>query len=456
MQYSDLDKMLSPTIMTKSKKLRILKGVLRWMSQTVLRKYKPKIIAITGSVGKTTTKEMVWKLLSNYHKIRKNEKNYNNEIGVPLTIIGAKSGESSMFGWLMVFFKWLVVIIFPSKYPEILVLEMGADRPGDIKYLCSFIPIDVGVITNVGISHLEFFKTKKAVAKEKGMLLKCVPSQGLAVMNFDDEEIREMREQIKANVISYGLNNESDLHATDRTYSYRSFTTHHGEKIKLVEGVQFKLNYRGKIIPVKLGHALGYPQVYAALVALSVNEYFKLNLIEIAQTLEDFYPPKGRMVLLQGIKHTAIVDDTYNSAPASVDATLEILKNVNAHRKIVVLGDMLELGDEEEYEHRQVGQAVGKAGADYFVAVGERMKYAADEFRKTAQNNGAVTEFNSPMEAGIFIQHLLEEGDVILVKGSQGMRMEKVIEEIMAKPNLKHELLIRQDRTWQQKKFIQP
>lgn len=442
--------------MAKSKKLIILESVLRRMSQAVLRKYKPKIVAITGSVGKTTTKEMVWKLLSNYHRIRENEKNYNNEIGVPLTIIGAKSGESSMFGWLTVFLKWLVVMIFPLKYPEILVLEMGADRPGDIKYLCSFIPIDVGVITNIGISHLEFFKTKKAVAKEKGILLKSVPPRGLAVMNFDDEEIKGMREQIKANVISYGLSSKSDMYATDRTYSYRSFITHHGEKIKLVEGMQFKLNYRGKIIPVKLGHALGYPQVYAALVALSINEYFKLNLIEVVQTLEDFYPPRGRMVLLHGIKHTAIVDDTYNSAPASVDATLEILKNINAHRKIVVLGDMLELGDEEERWHRQVGLAVGKAEVDYFVAVGKRMKYSADEFRKTARNNGAVTEFNSPMEAGIFIQHLLEEGDVVLVKGSQGMRMEKVIEEIMAKPNLKYKLLVRQDKTWQQREFIQP
>jgi UDP-N-acetylmuramoyl-tripeptide--D-alanyl-D-alanine ligase len=442
--------------MAKSKKLKILEKILRFMSSAVLRKYKPKVIAITGSVGKTTTKEMVWKLLSNYYRTRKNEKNYNNEIGVPLTIIGAKSGRSSLFGWMAVFFRWFFVIVFPVKFPEILVLEMGADRPGDIKYLCSFVPIDVGVITNIGISHLEYFKTKKALTKEKGIILKSVPAQGLAVMNFDDEEVRGIREQVKANVISYGLEGDSQMRATDMTYSYKTFMTNRKEKIELVEGVQFKLNYRGKIIPVKLEHALGYPQVYASLIALSVGEYFKLNLIEVVQTFEDYYPPKGRMVLLEGIKNTAIVDDTYNSAPDSVDASLETLKNIKVNRKIVVLGDMLELGEEEERGHRQVGAAVAEAGVDYFVAVGQRAKLSADEFRKKARNNGAVTEFNTPMEAGIFIQHLLEEGDVVLVKGSQGMRMEKVVEEIMAKPNLKQKLLVRQDKTWLEKEFIQP
>ncbi|MEA2006642.1 MAG: UDP-N-acetylmuramoyl-tripeptide--D-alanyl-D-alanine ligase [Patescibacteria group bacterium] len=442
--------------MAKSRKLRMLEMILRFMSSSILRKYKPKVIAITGSVGKTTTKEMVWELLSNYYRTRKNEKNYNNEIGVPLTIIGSESGESSIFGWLAVFFKWLFVIVFPVKYPEILVLEMGADRPGDIKYLCSFVPIDVGVITNIGISHLEYFKTKKALGKEKGIILKSVPAQGLAIMNYDDKEVKAIREQVKANVISYGLEEGCQMQATDITYSYKTFMTNHKEKIELVKGVQFKLNYRGKIIPVKLGHALGYPQVYASLIALSVGEYFKLNLIEVVQTFEDFCPPKGRMVLLDGIKHTAIVDDTYNSAPDSVDASLETLKNIKVNRKIVVLGDMLELGDEEERGHRQVGEAVASAEVDYFVSVGQRTKHSADEFRKKARNNGAVTEFNTPMEAGIFIQHLLEEGDVVLVKGSQGMRMEKVVEEIMAKPSLKHKLLVRQDKTWLEKEFIQP
>ena len=183
----------------KKKKLLLLEKLLKFMAVRVLKKYKPKVVAITGSVGKTTTKEMVWKLLSNYHVTRKNEKNYNNEIGVPLTIIGAKSGESSIFGWLLVFLKWFWIVVIPSKYPEILVLEMGADRPGDIKYLCSFVPIDVGVITNIGISHLEFFKSKKGVAREKGRLLKSVLSGGLALINTDDEEVLKIKDQVKSN-----------------------------------------------------------------------------------------------------------------------------------------------------------------------------------------------------------------------------------------------------------------
>jgi UDP-N-acetylmuramoyl-tripeptide--D-alanyl-D-alanine ligase len=139
-----------------------------------------------------------------------------------------------------------------------------------------------------------------------------------------------------------------------------------------------------------------------------------------------------------------------------VDASLDALGKIEAHRKIVVLGDMLELGNEETSAHREVGRAVAEASVDYFIAVGNRMKEAANEFRRVAINDGSLVEFKTPMEAGTFIQHLIEEGDVVLIKGSQGMRMEKVVEEIMANPNIKTQLLVRQDDVWKDIEFIQP
>jgi len=440
----------------KSKKLQLLEKVLRKMAVMVIKRHKPKIVAITGSVGKTTTKEATWKLLSQYYSVRKNEKNYNNEVGVPLTIIGAKSGENSFLRWMLVPLKWVFALL-STNYPEILILEMGADRPGDIKYLCQFIPVDVAVVTNIGISHLEFFKSVKAVAHEKGILPKSLPVGGLAVLNYDNEQIRRIKEQVKANIITYGFHEKADMQVTDLLYGYSSFTTRKGTKIQLVKGILFKLNYQGKIVPIKLSYGIGLPQIYAALAAFSVGSYFKLNVIESSQKLENFFPPPGRMVLLKGIKNTAIIDDTYNSAPDSVTPALQTLSKIKANRKIVVFGDMLELGPQEEQAHRDVGREVAELeGIDFFATVGKRMMFAADEYRKFARTKDSLGHFNSPTEAGIFIQNILEEGDVILVKGSQGMRMEKIVEEIMGEPQKKDTLLVRQDRTWKEKDYQMP
>lgn len=441
--------------MNKSKKAKFLETVLRIMAVRLLKRHKPKIVAITGSVGKTTTKDMTWELLEKYFNVRRNIKNYNNEIGVPLTIIGAESGGKSISKWFLVFLKWVLAML-SRKYPEILILEMGADKPGDIKYLMSFVPIDVGVITNIGISHLENFKTKKAVAVEKGHLLKSVPVNGLAVLNADDAECQKLAPQLKTNVLKCGFDEKATMFGSDVVYGYHSLETRGGKTIKLVKGILFKLSFQGKIIPIKLKHALGYPQVYAALNAFAVGEYFKINKFEAAEALQNFVPPAGRMVLMPGIKNTAIIDDTYNSAPESVTACITTLSKIEAERKIVVLGDMLELGDEEERAHREIGKKVAELQPNFFVAVGKRMKYAADEYRKNVKDKDSIGCFDSPTEAMIFIQHTIKEGDVILVKGSQGMRMEKIVEEIMRQPEKKKELLVRQDETWENKEFIAP
>lgn len=441
--------------MEKSKKIIILEKTLGFLAKKVLKRHEPQVVAVTGSVGKTGTKEMIAYLLKDYYSVRQNDKNYNNEIGLPLTIIGADSGGQSIFRWLSVFLKGIWVAYFSKDYPKILVLEMGADHKGDLQYLCQITPPDVGVITNIGNSHLEYFKTRTALAREKSILLKSVKSGGLAVVNEDDAEVAKIGQQIGEKVLTIGITKPAQMYATDIKLSKRILKLKNVQSISIVSGLLFKLNYQGKIVPVKLKYSFGTPAVYSALIAMAVADFFQINIVEAAQSLENFRLSKGRLSLVKGIKHTIIIDDTYNSAPKSLAEALIILGECEANKKIAVLGDMLELGREEKKSHQSVGQDFDKFGVNVFIAVGKRMKLAYEEVVSKSKKIKAF-HFDNPMEAGLFLQKILEEGDIVLVKGSQGMRMEKIVEEIMAEPRKKDKLLVRQDINWQKKPFVQP
>lgn len=432
----------------KSKKILILEKVLRQMAVLVLKKYKPQVVAITGSVGKTSTKEAIATVLDGKMRVRKTEKNYNNEIGLPLTIIGAESGESSLCGWFKVFLKWSWVMLAPNKYPEVLVLEMGADRPGDIQYLVDFVRPNISVITDISWSHVEFFKDVEGVAKEKGTLVKELDEKGSAVLNVDNPHIAKINNQAKCNVISFGFSEEAEMKATDVNFSY-------DENSSDPKGLSFKLNFKGTSIPVRLSNILARHQIYAALAAAAVGTQFGINLVEIGQALENFAPPCGRMNLLRGIKDTCIIDDTYNSSPTSVSAALDTLQELHASsenftRKIAVLGDMLELGEGSPEKHADLGKKFLEIKGDLIFAVGERMQAAVSELEKGGFPKERIYHFENPMEAGKKLQAVMQKGDLILVKGSQGMRMEKVVEEVMADPQNLEKLLCRQSQHWRE------
>ena len=431
----------------KSQKKIWLEKILRWMAIVILKKYNPKIIGITGSVGKTSTKEAVFSVLASRYRVRRNEKNYNNEIGIPLTIIGVKSGEGSFWGWLAVSLKWLVVVLSPFEYPEILVLEMGADKPGDMQYLTEFIKPTVGIVTDVSPSHIEFFKTLENIAKEKGTLVRELDENGLAILNADNEYALKLKDQIKAEVITCGFTDEAQMKASGYSFVYTD------EREKEIRGLTFKLNYKGTTIPVRLNNILAKHQIYAALMAVAVGVHFEINLVEIAGALENFSSPCGRMNLLKGIKNTQLIDDTYNASPVSTCAALEVLGEIKAKRKIAVLGDMLELGDEEEIGHRQVARKFLEIKGDIFIAMGKRMQFAISELKNHNFDGENVFYFESPEAAGKKLQEIMQEGDLILVKGSQGSRMEKVLEEVIFETLSEQGLLCRQSNTWKKKPF---
>jgi len=425
---------------------KILQIKLRILARLILKKYRPLIIGITGSLGKTSAKEAIGAVLKNKESVVMSHKNYNNEIGLPLTIIGAESAGRSFAGWMKIFFKAAGLILFKDeKYPRVLILEMGVDRPGDMAYLTAIAPPNIGIVTAVSYSHLEYFGSIINIKKEKQVLIENLDKKGLAILNYDNEAAREMIETSKAKVLTYGLKAGADLQAQDIVYN---FTKGNYE----LSGVNFKLDYQGSIVPVFMDNVMSETGLYAALAAAAVGLYFKMNLVEIAAALKDFSLPRGRMNILPGIKHTFIIDDTYNSSPEAALSALDILSRIkidSSASKYAVLGDMLEIGHYTVEGHRLVGAKVAGNGLDYLIAVGEKSRDIIRAALENGMSEPNVFYFNQALEAGAFLQEKLKAGDIVLVKGSQGMRLEKIVKEIMAEPERAAELLVRQGKEWE-------
>lgn len=428
-------------------KRKILENILRFMARTVLKKYQPLIVGITGSVGKSSTKEAVALVLSAAYSVRKAEGNYNNEIGIPLTIIGATSGGASLLRWIGVFCKWLWVLIFPVRYPAILVLEMGVDRPGDMEYLTSFVPVKIGVVTGVSASHLAFFGSIGNIAKEKGRLVALLPENGFAILNADDNRVLKMQEKTNAKIITYGFGEDSVLRADNLLF--------HRDALR-VEGFSFKLNYDGKTIPVRLPKIVAVHHIGAALAAAAVGVALKMNLVEIASALEEFEPLPGRLRLLLGRNGIILLDDTYNASPASMQAALGVVKEFVAPRKVVILGDMLELGADTAEEHRALAESVIASGAHIAVVVGQHMQSLYEALLAAGFSRKQALWLPDPIVATSIVMDIVRPEDLILIKGSRSMRMEKISEALLIDPNEAPALLCCQSPEWRERPFVPP
>jgi len=429
------------------KKLIQLK--LKILAKAILKKYKPEIIGVTGSVGKTSAREAIFAVVSSKFKARQSIKNYNNEIGLPLTIIGLEHPGKSIFGWIAVFFKALALITVKDKnYPEILVLEMGVDRPGDMGYLLGIVKPKVGIITRIGESHLEFFKSIEELKAEKISLVNNLPGDGCAILNFNDDRIKESARLLKVKIISYGFGESASVRAEEIKIDTQ--TEFSADNINLI-GINFKLCQGGKCVNVFLPGFLGETFVEAALAAACAGIAYKLSLDEISDALKKLKNPPGRMKLIQGIKNTLIIDDTYNSSPQSSLAALKALRKINlisGAKKFAILGDMLELGNYTEEGHKLVGRDVYNSAVDELIAVGERARDIGRGAEAAGMNKEAIYYFANSDSAKSFVQERIKESDIILIKGSQGARMEKIVKEIMADPLRADKLLVRQGDEW--------
>ena len=421
---------------------QILQIILKYLSILILRKYHPQIIGITGSVGKTSAKEAIYTVLSKQYLVRKNIKNYNNEIGVPLTIIGASSGYRSGLRWLRVLLKASRLLIWRmDNYPQILVLEMGADHPGDIQYLLSFIKCHIGVLTTVSESHLEYFGDIGNVAVEKRNIISQLAKSDFAVINMDNEKAWQQKIFTKASVYSYGENVQALIRASDLTLMHRQNDF----------GLNFKLYYQGTVVPMFLPQIISHQQVSAILVGVAVGLIFNMNLVQIGERVNLHHSTPGRTKYIPGVKGTHIIDDSYNSSPIAVIAALSLLIDLPieaAGKKWIVLGDMLELGQISESAHQEIGAQIASRNIDYLITFGERARDIARGARNNGMTNDRIYSFNDHYSISVFLQDRIKNQDIILIKGSQGMRMEKIVKEIMAEPERAHELLVRQDKEW--------
>lgn len=419
---------------------KLLEQILKIFTKAILNKYSPEIIGITGSVGKTTTKLAIAEVLSTTYNVGTNLKNYNNEIGIPLSVIGHESGNRSPVKWFFVFIKAIRLLIFKDKnYPNFLVLEFGADKPGDIKYLCGLVPVKVAVVTAVAPVHIEFFENIDHIAKEKCDIVRALPKNGHAILNADDTRVLKMGAHTQAEVITTGF-------AKNLDYSASNFKLNQSDKIN---GISFQINTPDGSQDIDMPQVVGKHFVYSALAAIAVGQIYNVDLITIAKILKDFQTPPGRMKVMPGIKKTTLIDDTYNSSsPAAIEA-LKLLAEIKfGNKKYAVLGDMLELGNNAEELHQQVGKTVAELKIDYLITAGELARDFIRGAKAAGMDKDHIFSFKDSPEAGKFLQKRMQQGDVILIKGSQGARMEYVVKEVMARPEKAADLLVRQDKSW--------
>jgi UDP-N-acetylmuramoyl-tripeptide--D-alanyl-D-alanine ligase len=354
-----------------------------WRDQHPLR-----TIGITGSVGKTSTKELTAALLSQNFSVLKNPGNRNNEIGLPLTLFELE------------------------PHHEVAVLEMGFYVPGEIQTLCEIARPQVGVITNIGTVHAERAGSQEKIAKGKAELVESLPAspEGVAILNMDDPWVRDMSEKTQAQVLSYGIRQQSDLMAYDIQV--------HG-----LEGISCVLSYHGQAHPIH-SPLLGAFSAYTILCATAVALTEGLDWDSISAGLA-----KSRLELRMHpftlSDGTTILDDTYNASPRSTIAALELLKSLSG-RRVAILGDMLELGPYEISGHHSVG-LVASSAADALILVGERSKTIAQAAINKGFPSDHVLWFSNSSQAAEHITETVRPGDVVLIKGSNSMRMERIL-----------------------------
>lgn len=426
---------------------KIIIYIITWQARLILKRHKPKIIAITGSVGKTSTKDAVFVVLSKFKTVRKSDKSFNSEIGLPLTIIGIPNGWDSVVVWIENILKGFYVLLFQKSYPKWLVLEVGAGKPNDIKSISKWLKPDVVVVTRFPDRpvHVEFFGSAENIIEEKSSLVDALKPNGLLILNHDDQKVYDLHQRSHCRTVSYGMHENATYRAVHPSYIY---TTKDG--IDVPSGINFKLEYCGNTFPVNLSHVVGMHYVGQALASIACANEIGCDLLESIRFADDYVTPPGRLSLIEGINNSVIIDDTYNASPVAMEAALDVLYDIKAKRKIAVLGDMLELGKFTEEAHRAIGKKVSEI-ADQIVIVGPRAKFISKGATENNFNSKNINEFHSATEASEFLLKFVKKGDIVLIKGSQGVRLERTVEAIMVDKENAHRLLCRQEKEWKKR-----
>lgn len=420
---------------------KIIIFILKLESKMVLKRFKPKIIGVSGSVGKTSTKDAIFSALSGSLHIRKNQKSFNSEIGVPLTILGLENGYHNLFKWLMNIFEGFLVL-FNKKYPKWLVLELGTDHPKDMDKLISWIKIDIAVFTRFPKMpvHVEYFSSPKELNDEDKKMIKGLKKDGHAILNADDSLIMEIKNEIKSRVITYGIDLDADIKASNIEIIYEN---------KYPVGINFKVNFGNNSMPFKILGVLGKQHIYPILIAFACGILNKIDVVKMLNSITNYISAPGRMKILKGINNSTIIDDSYNSSPVAVEEALKVLSKIkNTKSKIVVLGDMSELGRYTANEHKIIGKLICDLKFDYLLTIGKRAEFIVEEALISGMEKEKVFSFETHEKLIFKLKELLDKGSIVLIKGSQTMRMEKIVKEVIENKEKAKELLVRQEDFW--------
>jgi len=407
----------------------------------LLRRHKPKIITITGSVGKTSTKDAIYAAIKNNIYARKSEKSFNSDIGVPLTVLGLPNAWNNPLLWLKNIVDGFFTALFSKTYPEVLVLETGVGAPGDMDKLASWLKPDMVVLTRMPDVpvHVEYFKTPAAVVAEKMKIVQAMKTDGVLIYNNDDPTITALLPEVLQRQVGFGRYLETDFTARADQVVYND---------DIPVGMQFTLNHLDSTYKMVIKDTVGTQHVYSCIAALAVADELSVPIQAAVDSIQSLVTPPGRMRVLPGIKATVLIDDSYNSSPIACEQALQAMQELShSKRKIVVLGDMLELGKYSSDEHKRIGGLVAKS-ADILFTVGIRARYFAEGALAGGMSEKHIFQYDEAGRAGRELQSLLNPGDFVLVKASQSIRAERIVEEVMAEPGRVAELLVRQDAEW--------
>lgn len=356
--------------------------------------FRIPVIAVTGSVGKTSTKEMIAAILSARYNVHKSKGNYNNEIGLPLSVLELNQDH------------------------DVAVFEMGMRGFDEISVLSKIVSPDIAVITNIGISHIERLGSRQNILKAKLEILNGLSSEGVVILNGDDELLSGLKDLLKFKTLLYGIDENQDIWAYD--------LSSRGE-----EGVSFQVKTQKSDMQLFIP-APGIHNVHNALAGIAVAECLNMSESEIREGLSGFSGEQMRLCIEEknGIK---IINDSYNAAPSSMKAAIDVLCDISAHRRRwVILGDMLELGDWAEEAHKKIGRLVSKLGIEYMVGIGSLAKWYIEGANEAPANRTITKLFSTAAEARPYINALTQKGDVLLIKGSRMIKLDVLANELLS------------------------
>lgn len=410
--------------------------ILKLMAKSRIRRFKGKIIAVTGSIGKTSTKEAIYSVLNTQFKVKKSNKSMNTDFGLLLSILDVESGYTSVTKWSWFLLKAFYHCLF-RDYSEILLLETGVDKPKDMDFLLSVIKPDIAIITNIAPVHMAEgqFKDLQQIFDEKKKLVENLRENGVAILNIDNPFLAHLAKGRGKKVTrTFGKDKDADFFASRIEQS--------------INGLSFILHNENKRYEIKTP-VLGEHNIYVLMPAIICARLMGMEMEAAILALDRFSLPPGRMTAIPGKNNSIILDSSYNSSPEALKEALKILKaSAGERRKIAVLGNMNELGAESEMFHKMIGELV-PSFVDVLLTVGADAKFFAEEAEKKGMKKENIHMFKTSPDAAEFFQDKVKDGDVILVKGSQNrVRLEKFVKAVMANPLDADRLLVRQEKVW--------